>query len=974
MRAKSTDPQRLQRMNTDMYHSSWNYVSGKWRNRICGMLLSLGFVGLSYGVHGQSPSKAPQAPLDQNEGTSTIYRDPSSGLDQPKTEMQEQETDTSQEDQPVPESDQTEVTQSMSAEQIIGILQQEPDALQSIKEQVALQSRADPKSITNDALFARIRQNETVRTLATQELISRGYSANQTVTPPPVTGTSATGTSATGTPATGTPASPGKSPSGRQRGRAGRVADQPYESPDHPQVQRRVSPYPNLPSLSDLYTQFPPAQPKLHRFGSDALLIGSGNANQLPLDLPAGPEYVLGPGDTLMLNLWGSRTDRLSRTIDRQGQVELPEAGAIMVSGMTIAQAQVAMEKVLNMQFQKEHVEISLGRVRTVRVYVVGDVQRPGAYDVSSLSSPLSALYEAGGPTSRGSLRILRQYRGKQLVRETDLYDFLLRGVRDNDVRLLPGDTLLVPPAGPQVSIEGTVHRPAIYELNGEQGLDQVLELAGGVLASASLKQIKVERIEAHESRSMFNLQLPDNPAELHDKLAAFKVKDGDDVIISQILPYNAQAVYLQGHVYRPGKFPYHDGMSAADLLHSYQDVLPEPSERAELIRLEAPDDRPVTISFNLRDVLVGNESILLRPFDVIRVFGRYEQDSPTVSIQGEVLRPGIYPMPQGMTVAGLLKLAGGFRRSAFREEADLSTYTIQNGQKVVINHSSISLEKALAGDQSADAALKPGDVVSVRRLAGWLDIGSSVTITGEVVHPGSYGITEGEHLSEVLRRAGGFTANAYPYAAVLERVRVREMGEQARQEMIKRIEDTPLPVRGASMATASTTVAQDSLEVQRQQILTSLRNRPAGGRLVIQISSDIKSWENTAADVEMRAGDTLVLPKRPDFVSVSGQVYNPVAINYSPGKKLDWYIRKAGGATQGANKSGMYVLRADGSVVPRRTGWLSGGNGAIRMRPGDTIFVPEKIMGGSMVWQNILSTAQIMSAAALPIALAASL
>jgi protein involved in polysaccharide export with SLBB domain len=179
-------------------------------------------------------------------------------------------------------------------------------------------------------------------------------------------------------------------------------------------VQRQPSPYDNLPSLSDLYTQFSSTdtEGKLRRFGSTAFLVGTGNANELPMDLPVGPDYVLGSGDNLVVNLWGGHSDRLSLTIDRQGQIALPEAGTITIDGLTIIQAQSAIQKALSTQFQGEHVEISLGRLRTVRVYVVGDVQRPGAYDVSSLSTPLSALYAAGGPTSRGSLRILRQYRG----------------------------------------------------------------------------------------------------------------------------------------------------------------------------------------------------------------------------------------------------------------------------------------------------------------------------------------------------------------------------------------------------------------------------------------------------------------------------------------------------------------------------------------------------------------------------------
>ncbi|MDR3735779.1 MAG: SLBB domain-containing protein, partial [Acidobacteriaceae bacterium] len=408
--------------------------------------------------------------------------------------------------------------------------------------------------------------------------------------------------------------------------------------------------------------------------------------------------------------------------IDRQGQIALPEAGTITLDGLTIAQAQSAIQKALGTQFREERVEISLGRLRSVRVYVVGDVQRPGAYDVSSLSTPLSALYAAGGPTSRGSLRILRQYRGKQLVREIDLYDFLLRGVRSNSDRLLPGDTILVPPVGSQVSVEGMVHRPAIYELNGEKGLGQILELAGGVLASGSLKQINVERIEAHQRRTMLNLQLPDNAEALKQKLADFQVQGGDDVVISQILPYNQQAVYLDGHVFRPGKYPYHDGMTINDLVKSYQDIMPEPADHAELVRLLPPDFRPETISFNLPDVLIGNESIALQPFDLIRIYSRYEIDSPKVSIEGEVLRPGSYPMSQGMTVAGLVTMAGGFKRSAYRNEADLSSYVVQDGQKVLVSHSIVQIEKALDGDKNADVALQPGNVVSIRQLAGWQD------------------------------------------------------------------------------------------------------------------------------------------------------------------------------------------------------------------------------------------------------------
>ncbi len=753
--------------------------------------------------------------------------------------------------------------------------------------------------------------------------------------------------------------------------RAAPVPKNPEPPRTGPQEIQQRSPYGNIPSLRGLYTQIPSGGGGLRRFGSDAFLFGTGNTNELPMDLPVGPDYVLGPGDSLTINMWGGESNRLVRIIDRQGQIELPEAGTVMISGMTIAQAQTAVQQALSTQFQGEHVEISLARLRTVRVYVVGDVQRPGAYDVSSLSTPLSALYAAGGPTSRGSLRILRQYRGDQLVREVDLYDFLLKGVRSGVERLLPGDTLLVPPVGPQVSVEGMVHRPAIYELNGEKTLNQVLELAGGVLSTASLKEINVARIVAHQRRTMLSLQLPNNPAEVAQKLADFTVQGGDDVVISQILPYNQSAVYLEGHVYRPGVYPYKDGMTINDLLHSYQDVLPEPSDHAELVRLLPPDYRPETITFNLHDALIGNDSFLLEPFDLIHIYGRYEIDAPMVSIQGQVLRPGTYPMSEGMTVAGLVRMAGGFTRSAYQDDAGLSSYVVQNGQKVQVSHSVVAVEKALDGDKSADVLLKPGDVVSIRQLAGWQDIGSSVTITGEVEHPGSYAIEPGERLSSVLMRAGGFREDAYPPAAVLERVQVRELAEQARQQMIQQIENTPAQVKPGAIGTQAAGDIRQSLESQRQEILTSLRTHPANGRLIINISSDVGRWENTSADIELRAGDALTIPKRPSFVLVSGQVYNPSAISYVPGRNLSWYLRKAGGPTQFGDKKRIYVLHADGSVIPRDNSWLSDNFMSIRMRPGDTIFVPEKIVGGSTVWQNIVAVAQAMSAAALPIAIA---
>lgn len=844
---------------------------------------------------------------------------------------------------------------SASPEEIIAILQQVPDTLASSKDLAGQRYGVDPVSIPDNGVYSCIQVDPVFRSQVTAQLISQGYLSS----PQQLTGIS----------------SNSRATSGAAGGAGWRypnaLANSPREpQPPEPTELRRLTPvpYPNLPSLRDLYSQQISAPLRLRRFGSDAFLFGTGNANLLPMDLPVGPDYILGPGDILVVNMWGSQSTRLTQAVDPQGEIALPGAGTVSLAGLTMSQAQTAIQNALNAEFRDEHVELSLGRVRTVRVYVVGDVQRPGAYDVSSLSTPLNALYAAGGPTSKGSLRTLKVYRNNQLVDQIDLYDFLLRGVRGGDgARLQAGDTILVPTAGPQVSISGMVRRPAIYELNGKEDLKDVLDLAGGVLVSADLKEIRVDRVIAHESHTMLRVQIPDG-AKDEAKLPPFEVQDGDQIQVSPILPYNEQVVYLEGHVFQPGPYAWRDGMTVNDLVHSYQDVMPEPATHAEIVRLVPPDLHPVTIPFNLQDVLIGNDPLTLEPFDTIRIFGRYQIDSPRVSIYGPVLRPGEYPMSQGMTVAGLVHMAGGFRRSAYRKQADLSSYVIANGQKVLLKHTTVEIGKALDGDKSADVTLQPGDVVGIRQLSGWNDIGSSITVSGEVQYAGTYGIVDGERLSSVLKRAGGFRADAYPQGAILERVEVRQLEEANRQEMIRRVKSTVPNVSQSINGPSGDQLSQlQAMKAQQQDVLAALQSHPSTGRMVIRISADIDKWANTSADIVLRAGDRLIIPKLPDFVLVAGQVYNATGIAYRPGKDAGWYLRQAGGVTKSGDSRAIFILRADGSVVGNKKATVfEGGILDTKMHPGDAVVVPEKVIGGSMMWRNLVGTAQIASSVAI--------
>ncbi|MGB6193556.1 MAG: SLBB domain-containing protein [Terracidiphilus sp.] len=692
-----------------------------------------------------------------------------------------------------------------------------------------------------------------------------------------------------------------------------------------------------------------------------------------------GPDYIVGAGDTLTIHLWGGVTQSITRTVDRDGRIFLPEAGSIQLAGLSLGVAEKLIGSELRQQFRNAQVAVTVSRLRSVRVYVVGDVQQPGGYDISALATPLSALYAAGGPTSVGSLRTLLHYRGKQLVERVDLYDFLLHGIRNGSASFESGDTLLVPPAGRQVAISGTVKRPAIYELTtGETTLASVIDDAGGFTAASSPGHIRIERIDAHRQRVTVTLPARDTQSlqATQNAINDFEVQDGDRIRIEPILPYSQEAIYLAGHVVRPGRQPYSDGMRLSDILHSYQDMLPEPAARGEIVRLVPPDLHAEVVDFDVPDVLIGNVNLDLRPFDTIRIFGRYEVDSPTVAILGEVLRPGTYPMSKGMTAADLVRLAGGFKRDALLESADLTSHDVSNGNRLIENLATVQIGVAVAGsDPHADVLLKPGDILAIHQITNWNDMGESVTITGQVRFPGSYGFTDGERLSSVLRRAGGLLPTAYPMGAVLTRIQVRELEQKSNEELVRQIETNSATARlSASAAGSNGGEELQLIKAQQEQVLADLKSHTPAGRMVIHISAEIESWANTPADIELRRGDELTIPKRPGFVLVTGQVYNATALTFAPGKTAEWYLGHAGGTNSAANRKEIFIIHANGSVVGRHSrGWLDGDVLSTKLNPGDVVVVPQKIIGGSLFWRNLLTAGQLAASIAITAGVAAS-
>jgi protein involved in polysaccharide export with SLBB domain len=891
---------------------------------------------------------------------------------------------------------------SLSASQIISILQDKPQVVVELKELMSQTQAGElstqPDQVSDEVLYNQIATDREFRQKVTMFLRARGYVTDDDLRRRPLPNRNSFDQQSMisadrplqGVLDMGTNLNPSSgqgltsdSQSLRNTGMTTRPVAPPVENTERPPIResgnittdppvlRRPAPY-NLTSLRDLYTQIPDSPEHLKRFGSEVFTTRAPAVSGLvPFDVPIGPDYVVGPGDNLTIDLWGGVSQSFSRLIAPDGHVSLPEAGDVQVAGLTLGQAQLLVQSALRKQFRDIQVSVVLSRLRTIRIYVVGDVQRPGAYDISSLASALSALSAAGGPTAIGSLRTLKHYRGNKLINALDLYDFLLRGVRNNDDRLQSGDTLAVPAAGPQVAIWGAVRRPAIYELKDETNLAALLADAGGLTVAASLKHITIERIDANQQRETISIGSSDNEQVA---ISNFGIKDGDRIHVAPIAPYSERVVYLEGHVVRPGRHPYRDGMRLSDILQSYQDLLPEPAAQGEIVRLVPPDLHVQTIDFDVPDVLIGNGNMTLQPFDTIRILGRYDADAPRVEIRGEILRPGIYPLSQRMTASQLVRMAGGFKRDALVETADLISYRVVNGTKVEGQRFDVHIGNAVERDDAtADRDLKPGDVLTIHQITGWNDIGASITIEGEVAHPGSYGFKDGERLSEVLRRAGGFRETAYPTGAVLIREQVRELEEKSRAELIRQIESSSAAGTVSPNLTSADPSGQVQLVRQQQElILSRLKSQPATGRLVIHITPAIESWAGTSADIEVRRGDVLRIPKRPGFVLVSGQVYNASAITFTPGKTAGWYLQHAGGSTAAANRKEIFVIRSNGSVVGRRSGvWYDRDVLSTRLEPGDVVVVPQKIIGASMFWRNLLSTAQIASSIAITAAVA---
>ncbi len=697
----------------------------------------------------------------------------------------------------------------------------------------------------------------------------------------------------------------------------------------------------------------PNGERALKPFGYD-LFAGVPTTFAPATDVPVPVDYVIGPGDRIDVQLFGSINKTYTLSVGRDGQVNFPELGPISVSGQTFADMRKSLEERIAAQMIGVRVSVSMGETRSIRIFVLGEAERPGSYSVSGLSTITNALFASGGVKPIGSLRNIQLKRQGSVVGTIDLYDLLLRGDTSNDMRLLPGDVIFIPPVGMTVGVSGEVYRPGIYELKGPAAAKELLYLAGGLTPKADPQLARLERIDEQRQRIVLDLNLTAMAGRERP------LRSGDRLNVPAIRGVLEGAVALEGHVYRPGRFQYHEGLRLSDVLGSYDALKPHADPHYVLIRREQATDRAVTVlSADLakaldapgsaadvplmpRDRIVvfdlesGRDRIVAPLIDELKLQSRSERPLQAVTIAGRVNAPGQYPLELGMRVSDLIRAGGSLGDAAYGGTAELARYRIVEGEYRQTELIEIDLAAALRGDEAANLALKPYDFLNIKELPQWR-AQEEVEIAGEVRFPGRYPIQRGETLRSLLQRAGGLTDLAFTEGSVFLREDLRAREQQQIETLANRMEaDIALLALQATQAADSQSTQALSIG---QSLLAELRNTKAVGRLVLDLQEVIASAPGSFSDVVLKDGDRLMIPKRTQEVTVLGEVQTATSHLYQPGLTRDDYIGLSGGTTQKADGRRTHIVRANGSVVAGGSGWFRRSAGEIR--PGDTVVVP---------------------------------
>jgi polysaccharide biosynthesis/export protein len=673
-------------------------------------------------------------------------------------------------------------------------------------------------------------------------------------------------------------------------------------------------------------------------------------------NVPVPADYTIGPGDELDVQLYGSQNRSLRLIVGRDGRVNFPELGPISVAGQIFSSAKASIEARIERQLIGVHGSVSMGDTRSIRVFVLGEAKRPGSYTISGLGTITSALYASGGIKPIGSLRKIELKRRGVLVRQLDLYDLLIKGDTTDDEKLLQGDVIFIPPVGATVGVDGEVRRPAIYEIKNEATVADIIGLAGGLTPLADTSKAMLTRIDEQERRVVLPVSLSADGSKRE------AVHNGDQLRVTRLRPTLDSGVTVEGHVYTAGNFAYRRGLRLSDVIHSVDDLRPEADLHYVLIRRELQPDRHIAVlsadlaaallapgskadvELSPRDRIIvfdlssGRDRVMQPVLDELRLQATSARPTEVVHVDGRVKVPGDYPLEPGMTVKDLLRAGGGLSDAAYSGSAELTRYRVADGEIRKTELIDIDVAAAVRGEAAANIVLQPFDNLSIKEVPQW-QAHEGITLVGEVRFPGHYSIKRGETLRSVLSRAGGLTEFAFPEGSVFTRDELRRR-EQEQLDMLAERMQRDLTLLALQGAAANQAGAASALSVG-QSLLVQLRGQKAVGRLVIDLPRMTRLPVGSPSDVILRDGDTLIVPRTQQQVTVIGEVQNATSHLYSAGFTREDYIALSGGTTKRADKSRIYVVRANGSVVSSEGNrWFQRGS-LVPIKPGDTVVVP---------------------------------
>ena len=685
----------------------------------------------------------------------------------------------------------------------------------------------------------------------------------------------------------------------------------------------------------------------LQPFGYD-LFAGEPSDFEQASRIPVSPDYLLGPGDTVEVGFYGKLNNSHSLEINRDGSIDFPNLGPINLAGMSFSDAKQLLLQRIEREMIGVEAGISLGELRSIQVFMLGEAYKPGTYTISALSTITNALFLSGGLSDIASLRNVQLKRGGKLISALDLYDLLLHGDTSDDAQLQSGDAIYIPTVKQTASVDGAVRRPAIYELKGSLTAQQLVELAGGLEPSAYNQSARINRVGDSGFMQVLDLDL----TTVKGKNTS--IKSGDRLTIDTTVEQQELIVTLSGHVHYPGEFLWRDSLRVSDVVKNIKALKPDADLNFALIRRELPPVGKIEPIFvDLGAVLANPKSVFnlkFFPNDELIVFSNEQDRADLVqelvedlrlqsrsgemarlaTITGTVRSPGQYPLTKGMTLTQLIAAAGGLNEGAYTQFVELSRHDFSSVEKTAADHFSITLGEAFS-DPEKDPKLSPYDVVAVRSIPEFRE-NLSLEIKGEVRFPGNYTFKRGETLAQVITRAGGLTDLAHADAAVFTRESLREQEAKQLEDLRERLK---AGVAASSLEKAN--YGKSSSAENTTRILEQLDSTEALGRLIVDLGGIL---DGTMDDVSLKDGDLLVIPEYRQEISVLGEIQHPSAHLFNRRLDIAEYIELSGGTNRYADKKRIYIVRADGSVtLPKTSGWFRHRRALIE--PGDTIVVP---------------------------------